>query len=115
MLGLFAQGTADEEDLLFGFGQADEGGAFVVGERQGLFDEAMFAGIEGLRGQGVVLGGRGSIFLDFVNLLVHFRIGTVGGNIGRNGVDFLAKFIPYTINLLIEHFYFEIYEFDLFT
>ena len=59
MLGLFAQGTADEEDLLFGFGQADKGCAFVVGQGQGLFDEAVFVGIEGLRRQGVVLGGQG--------------------------------------------------------
>ena len=56
--GVVLEDVTDEEDLLFGFGQADEGCAFVVGQRQGLFDEAVFAGIEGLRGQGVVLGGR---------------------------------------------------------
>ena len=47
---------------------------------------------------------RGSIFLDFVNLLVHFRIDAVGGKISGDG-----------IKLLVEHFYLEIYEFDLFT
>jgi hypothetical protein len=57
--GVVLEDVADEEDLLFCFGQTDEGGAFCVGKRQGLFDEAVFAGIEGLRGQGMVLGGRG--------------------------------------------------------
>ena len=67
----------------------------------------------------------GSIFLDLVNPLMHFRIGTMSGKINRNGIDFLAKLIPYTIDLLIEfifntidllieRFDFEIHEFDLF-
>ena len=58
-VGVVLEDVADEEDLLFGFGQADKGCAFVVGQRERLFDEAVFTGIEGLRGQGVVLGGRG--------------------------------------------------------
>ena len=33
---------------------------------------------------------------------MHFRIGTMSGKISRNGIDFLAKLIPYIINLLIE-------------
>ena len=33
---------------------------------------------------------------------MHFRIGTMSGKINRNGIDFLAKLIPYIINLLIE-------------
>lgn len=57
--GVVLEDVADEEDLLFRFGQMDKGCAFVVGQGQGLFDEAVFAGIEGLRGQGVVLGGGG--------------------------------------------------------
>ena len=47
-------------------------------------------------------GNGGSIFLDIVNPLMHFRIGTMSGKISRNGIDFLAQLIPYSINLLIE-------------
>ena len=45
---------------------------------------------------------RDSIFLDLVNPLMHFRIGTMSGKISRNGIDFLAKLILYCIDLLIE-------------
>ena len=45
---------------------------------------------------------RDSIFLDLVNPLMHFRIGTMSGKISRNAIDFLAKLILYCIDLLIE-------------
>jgi len=51
----------------------------------------------------------GSIFLDFVNLLVHFRIGAVGFEVDGDGVDFPREIIANAVDLLIEHFYFEIH------
>jgi len=47
--------VADEEDLLLGFPLSGQGRRFVIGQRQRLFDKAVFAGIEDLCCQCMVL------------------------------------------------------------
>ena len=57
--GVVLKDVADEEDFLLFLRQTDQGVAFRVGQRQGLFDEDVLARLESLRGQCVVPGGRG--------------------------------------------------------